>query len=189
MGLGPGTAVRAPIGGSARRIGPIFSAPERGAAPGESQRQPPREARMIPGQTAAPSFTPRVNPAVFILGIAALGGAGFAAGVLAADHIFGMALPGCGAGSACAKLASSVWGKVPGLDWPVSFAGVAWFAAILAAWIGCRGVAPGWLRLAATAGALGSAAFIGIMLGMGHSAPAFQPGAPAGHGAESTICP
>jgi protein-disulfide isomerase/uncharacterized membrane protein len=124
---------------------------------------------MIPGTPAVSSFTPRPNPGVFALGIVALGIATGASGMLAYEHLSGHSLPGCGPGSACAQLAASRWGKIPGLEWPTSFAGAAYFAAMLAAWIGSRGIIPGWLRLVATLGALGSAAFMGIMLGMGHS--------------------
>src|SRR5262245_13587962 len=57
-----------------------------------------------------------------------------AAGVLAAGH-FGARTPGCGLRSACRLLESTVWGHVPGTRWPVSFLGVAYFAALLATWI------------------------------------------------------
>jgi protein-disulfide isomerase len=140
---------------------------------------------MIPGTAVAPSFAPRANPAVFALGIAALGVAIFASGALALEHVWGVSLPGCGAGSACARLAASFWGKVPGTDWPVSFAGLAYFAAMLAAWVGSRGVPQAWMRLVAMAGALASAGFIGIMLGM--EAKVFRPGAAPESG--SSICP
>ncbi|MEE8170114.1 MAG: vitamin K epoxide reductase family protein, partial [Phycisphaerae bacterium] len=58
--------------------------------------------------------------------------------VLAAHHISGMSLPGCGTGSGCDQLAATAWGRVPGTSWPVAFVGAAYFAALLAGWFGSR---------------------------------------------------
>ena len=59
-----------------------------------------------------------------------------AAGMLAAEHLSGLRLPGCGPSSGCAQLAAGRWGSIHG--WPVSFLGAAWFAALAAffAWTG-----------------------------------------------------
>ncbi|MGD9688263.1 MAG: thioredoxin domain-containing protein [Phycisphaerales bacterium] len=59
---------------------------------------------------------------------------------LSLHTIFKIAMPGCGPGSPCDEAGRSVWGSIPGLGWPVSFVGLAYFAAILAGWLigGCR---------------------------------------------------
>jgi protein-disulfide isomerase/uncharacterized membrane protein len=124
---------------------------------------------MIPNAPAVSTFTPRVHPGVFAAGVVVLAVAVAASAVLSLEHLAAFALPGCGAGSPCAKLAASQWGKVPGVQWPVSFAGTAYFSGLLALWIATRGLVPTWARLVATLGALASAGFIGIMLGMGHN--------------------
>jgi protein-disulfide isomerase/uncharacterized membrane protein len=57
-----------------------------------------------------------------------------AALLMVLDHFGGLALPGCGEGSPCGKAAASIWGKVPGIDWPVSCVGLAYFVGLLAGW-------------------------------------------------------
>ncbi|MGF7473876.1 hypothetical protein WFJ45_24455, partial [Salmonella enterica subsp. enterica serovar Minnesota] len=74
-----------------------------------------------PNVKAPAVSTPGTHPAVFGLGIVALIVAAGASAVMALEHLAGFTLPGCGAGSPCAALANSRWGKVPGLDWPVSY--------------------------------------------------------------------
>lgn len=76
------------------------------------------------------------------------------------DHFGGMRLPGCGAGSACARASASRWGKVPGIDWPVSFVGAAFFLSMITAWITCRGRIGGVLRLSIVLGAAASIGFV-----------------------------
>ncbi|MAJ47015.1 MAG: hypothetical protein CBC35_07170 [Planctomycetes bacterium TMED75] len=44
-------------------------------------------------------------------------------------------LPGCGPSSGCDKVTSGVWGSIPGLNWPVSFIGLAYFVGLLVAWL------------------------------------------------------
>ena len=58
--------------------------------------------------------------------------------MLAAEHLGGLSLPGCGPGSGCAEAVNSVWGKVPVIGWPVSFLGLAYFLGALVAWIASR---------------------------------------------------
>lgn len=141
---------------------------------------------MIPNSPVSIEPMPRVHPAVFAAGIVALCVATGASLYLVIQHLPGVTLPGCGAGSPCAALGASKWGKVPGLDWPVSFLGTAFFGSLLGAWIAGRGERPAWFRLVSIAGALGSAAFIGIMLGMGEARPATFDGS---RGVMNTLCP
>lgn len=116
--------------------------------------------------TDARSVAPRCGRIVFLTGLTGLGLALAAAGVLVVEHLTGVGIPGCGQGSPCATLAASRWGRIPGVNWPVSYLGGAWFAASLSAWIAWHGVIPQWFRLLAGVGALASAMFLGIMLGM-----------------------
>lgn len=44
-------------------------------------------------------------------------------------------LPGCGPNSGCDKVTSGVWGRIPFIEWPVSFVGFAYFSGLLVAWI------------------------------------------------------
>src|SRR5512140_3168493 len=48
---------------------------------------------------------------------------------------FGGGLPGCGPASGCEALEKTPWGMVPGIRWPVSFLGFAWFFALLFGWM------------------------------------------------------
>ncbi len=50
------------------------------------------------------------------------------------EHVGAVGLPGCGAASGCARATSGPWGRVPGLGWPISYLGLAYFAALLVAW-------------------------------------------------------
>ncbi len=43
-------------------------------------------------------------------------------------------LPGCGVGSGCDAVTNGPWGIVPGVGWPVSFVGVAWFSSLFVVW-------------------------------------------------------
>lgn len=88
---------------------------------------------------------------------------------LALEHLGGLHLPGCGEGSPCAQAAASVWGKLPYLNWPVSFLGVAYFLGMLVAWLSNRRAVPSGLRYLARAGALLSLAFVVIMIVEAHS--------------------
>ncbi|MEQ8787443.1 MAG: DsbA family protein [Pirellulaceae bacterium] len=67
----------------------------------------------------------------------------FASLALVLQQLGGLALPGCGPESACAQLADSRWGSVMG--WPVSYAGLAWFTALAAAWIAAGREGFGWI--------------------------------------------
>lgn len=117
-------------------------------------------------QPAAPraAAAPAVTPATFTIGAAFLLAAAVASGVLVLEHIVGTAVPGCGPGGACEQAARSIWGKVPGINWPVSFLGLAYFLAAGVAWISSRGTLPGALRWIARLGALASVFFAGVIL-------------------------
>ena len=88
--------------------------------------------------------------------------------LLGLQHLAGLSLPGCGEGSPCAEAAASIWGKVPGLGWPASHVGLAYFVAMIAAWSVCRFGVPTALRLLIRVGALVSVGFVIVMLVEGH---------------------
>lgn len=75
----------------------------------------------------------------FIVGVVVLIVALVASLVLVIQHVGGTMLPGCGPGSGCAQATASAWGKLPGLGWPTSFTGLAYFFAMLIAWIWTAG--------------------------------------------------
>ena len=110
-----------------------------------------------PLTTARNSWLPAAGAA--FLGLSLL-----ASGMLAAQHLGHLALPGCGATSGCVSLANSRWGNVAG--WPVAFLGAAWFAGLLAAWVGVWRweQVPAWLKGAVELGAVGSVYFVGLMI-------------------------
>ncbi len=97
------------------------------------------------------------------MGLVLLGVCAAASGMLAWHHLTGMAIPGCGAESPCAKATSSVWGKVPGSDWPISFVGAAYFVAVAAAWIACRGRPSAGLQNLVRLGAVASLGYTAVM--------------------------
>ncbi len=120
-----------------------------------SKKKDPRPTRPVPGPAPA-SAAP---PAIFWAGGAFLLFAAAMSALLSLDHLGGFRLPGCGEDSACQQAARSVWGKVPGVAWPVSYLGCAYFTAALVAWWLARGALPQAARLVARLGALGSAGF------------------------------
>ncbi len=121
----------------------------------------------------APDRPRRFTAALFAAGLAAalLGAA--AAAVLVAEHLDYLAAPGCGDAGACDRAAASVWGRVPVAGWPVSFAGLAWFAAAGGAWTAAyrSSGAPAWLRWAARGGAALSAFYVVVMIAGGYLCP------------------
>lgn len=108
---------------------------------------------------------PRVSMAHFVPGVAVLIVAAASALALVVEHFFGVSLPGCGEGGACEQAANSVWGaiRVGGFEWPVSYLGLAYFAAILTTWLATRGALPPIFRNLVRFGMLLSAGFVVIM--------------------------
>lgn len=84
--------------------------------------------------------------------------------ILALDHFDLSRAPGCGPRSGCDQATRGPWGKIPGLNWPVSLIAVAFFTALLAGWVSARGVTTLAFRGFAIIGALGSLFFLSIML-------------------------
>jgi protein-disulfide isomerase/uncharacterized membrane protein len=88
-------------------------------------------------------------------------------GMLTLESLMGLALPGCGAGSPCAKAAASAWGKIPGIDFPVSHLGLAYFVTMLIGWLASRGGISSGYKAVARLGAAVSGVYV-IVLIVGH---------------------
>jgi protein-disulfide isomerase/uncharacterized membrane protein len=99
----------------------------------------------------------------FWLSTALLAVASVAATLLALRH-FGGHLPGCGPQSGCESLEATAWGKVPGIGWPVSFLGFAYFSALLAGWIVSAGRLPRRALWLLRAGCAASFGFLVLMI-------------------------
>ncbi|MEE2682007.1 MAG: DsbA family protein [Planctomycetota bacterium] len=74
-------------------------------------------------------------------------------------------LPGCGPESACGKVTSGIWGSIPGIGWPVSFIGFAYFTGLFVAWL--RATPSRALLWIMRLGILGSIGFVVIMISEG----------------------
>lgn len=103
------------------------------------------------------------NTARFLIGMLMLLIALAASLALSLQHFARMELPGCGPGSDCAKAAASIWGSIPGINYPVSLVGLAYFAAMLTAWIAARGRINGVLRAIIILGGIVSLGYIAVM--------------------------
>lgn len=104
-------------------------------------------------------------PPLFVVGILCALVALLASGMMVLSHFAHLDLPGCGPDSPCADAQASVFGKIPGLQWPVSHMGFAWFLGLLTAWVsfawhGLSARFRGLVRI----GAAGSLAFLVIMV-------------------------
>ncbi len=115
------------------------------------------------------------NP-FFVPGIVLLAGATGAAAVLAVGDLAGMHPPGCGPASACAavkhiEILGLKAGFIPGIGWPVSFAGTAFFGALLVGWLCCAQGTNAAIRWAARFGALVSLFYLGVMIVNGALCP------------------
>ncbi len=110
--------------------------------------------------TADPAPQPSGLINSFSVALAAL--AAGASGMLAAQHLAGLSLPGCGPTSACAQLSASFWGNIVG--WPVSYLGLTYFLALTAGFLfaGSRPIPRSALALIGLGG-LTSLGFLGIM--------------------------
>lgn len=109
-----------------------------------------------------------MSRAAYVGGILLLAVCVFTSLVLALEHIGGLHLPGCGEGSPCAEAAASVWGKVPYLNWPVSFLGLAYFLGLTVWWLTARRGVPAGMRYLVRCGAVISLGFVVVMVVEGH---------------------
>ncbi|MHC4427938.1 MAG: DsbA family protein [Planctomycetota bacterium] len=110
---------------------------------------------------------------IFWLGAAGLLVSLVAAGLLCAEQLDFVNAPGCGDDSPCAAATSSRWGKIPGLDWPLSFLGLAYFAALAAAWVVAKrgGGVPAAIKHLIRTGGVVSVILIAAMVVGGYLCP------------------
>jgi len=122
-----------------------------------------------PARTAAPQIVASPIPAgLRLLGASCLLVAIAAAFVLALDHFAIATPPGCGPQSGCDRATRSIWGTIPGIDWPTSLAGVAYFTALLVAWLASPRAIHPLMRITVWAGVIGSLLLTGVMLRHGY---------------------
>jgi protein-disulfide isomerase/uncharacterized membrane protein len=107
------------------------------------------------------------------LGLLCALGAVIFSGLLAMKQLglIGDSLPGCGPQSACDQITNGPWGRIPWLNWPVSFLGLAWFLGLLVAVLLSLGGVSFSLRWIIRAGALLSLGFVLIMVAEGAICP------------------
>lgn len=113
---------------------------------------------MVPMKSKSRSAG-NAEPAVASIGIGArltgfvlLAMALRALATLSYAHLTGLAVPGCGPGSDCDLATRSAWGTIPGLRWPVSHLGVAYFAALLAVWLISPAISAGFRNVVRAGG-------------------------------------
>lgn len=108
----------------------------------------------------------RLWPGILPLAVASL-----AAAVQVLDALGALDAPGCRLQSGCHAAASSAFGSLPFVGWPLSHVGVAWFGGLLAAWIAARGaLAPAWKWLV-RGGVAASLFYAGVLAGRGYACP------------------
>ncbi|MBX3358898.1 MAG: thioredoxin domain-containing protein [Phycisphaeraceae bacterium] len=134
----------------------------------------PGHPRTASASAQHPAQRPALPAATMVTGLLLLEVTIAATLMLAMESIWKFALPGCGGSqSPCAKASQSIWGTIPGLGWPVSFAGLAFWTGVLHAWIAAwvTGVIPMWLRWFIRAGAIVSLFFITVSIWTGILCP------------------
>ncbi|MBL8879002.1 MAG: thioredoxin domain-containing protein [Phycisphaerales bacterium] len=99
------------------------------------KKQPIAARNLTNPATRAATFAQREQPSGLMwFGMVALLAAVALMAMLSLEKLAGLSLPGCGAGSPCAQAQASAWGRVPGINWPISYLGLAYFAALMPAW-------------------------------------------------------
>jgi protein-disulfide isomerase len=124
----------------------------------EKTLQKKRPAASVGAESAALAPLPYFAAILFLLLACVM------SAMLVLEHLWGISLPGCGPGSECAKAAASIWGKVPYINWPVSFLGFAYFLGALVAWLSSRAGVATAFRWLARLGALASLGFLMVII-------------------------
>lgn len=128
-----------------------------------------KRTRIIPGTPVpAAAQPPSAARVAFWLGLVFACAGLVLSGTLAFAHLRSIDLPGCGAGSACARAAAGPLGTLPGLGWPTSFLGVAYFLAVGCGLAASRGRVNSLLLWIIRLGAAGSIFLLGGMAGGGY---------------------
>jgi protein-disulfide isomerase/uncharacterized membrane protein len=122
-----------------------------------------KDATIRQGGSFGPWHAYRISDAAYWSVAALLGAAVVLAAFLISKH-FGGGLPGCGPSSGCEALEKTPWGTVPGIRWPVSFVGFAYFFALLVAWMVMDRRVPAAARWLLRVGGVASLLFIVVMV-------------------------
>ncbi|MBT8484703.1 MAG: hypothetical protein KJO43_03925, partial [Phycisphaerae bacterium] len=117
-----------------------------GGSGGKKKTQQQRKGQPRPAASPPAPAPAASSPALWGVGLALLLLSVAASLMLVLQSLGNLSLPGCGPASACGRATSSVWGSVPGLGWPLSHVGLAYFLGIAAAWIVSGGRLPAALR-------------------------------------------
>ncbi len=112
----------------------------------------------------SPSMPRPVPWTITLAGAALLAVSIVSALTLVMGHFGAMSVPGCGEGSPCAEAAASIWGSIPGIGWPTSFLGLAYFVGALVAWLASRRGLSRWLLACYRVGAAISLVFAVVIL-------------------------
>ncbi|MCH2135392.1 MAG: thioredoxin domain-containing protein [Phycisphaerales bacterium] len=114
-----------------------------------------------------------IGSALWAVALLLLVGAAAAAGVMTLKGmgVLGESLPGCGPQSACDAITNGPFGSIPGLNWPVSFLGFAWFTGLIVAWSACLGGVPQGLKWLVRIGVVFSLMFLVVMVVEGALCP------------------
>ncbi|MCH2148807.1 MAG: thioredoxin domain-containing protein, partial [Phycisphaerales bacterium] len=105
---------------------------------------------------------------LWLIGLILLVIASISSGMLALKQLGVIpTLPGCGPESGCGVVTGTAWGRIPGLQWPVSYVGLAYFLGMVVPWCtqALRGI-PNGLRWIARLGVLCSFGFLVVMVSM-----------------------
>ncbi|NLG43960.1 MAG: thioredoxin domain-containing protein [Phycisphaerae bacterium] len=87
--------------------------------------------------------------------------------MLALSTLGSLKLPGCGPGSACSDLSNGFWGSIRWSEtgkWPVAYLGLAYFVAVLVAWLAAPGGIASLFRWLIRFGAVVSVGFMMVMI-------------------------
>ena len=132
------------------------------------QKRQPRDARDPHVKGVAAAVQPASRAKLFVPGLIALVVAVAATLMLTLQHLAGMSLPGCGPSSACAGIFKTAWGHLPGVMYPVSSIGLAYFAAMLVGWLGWSAAIATRLVWLVRFGALVSVIYLFVIATGGH---------------------
>lgn len=135
----------------------------KGASKSRQRNQPSKPVQPDYAPMKKPSSDAAIPDGVFYIGVLLLVAACAVTGVLVANHLGSLSLPGCRPGGACEQAAAGFWGKLPGTSWPISFVGLAYFVGMLFAWLTSKnGVSP-QLRNVVRLGALISLMYVIVL--------------------------
>jgi protein-disulfide isomerase len=128
----------------------------------------PQPERRPPAREPEPD-SPAPLSGIFYAGAALIAISLLAASALVLQSVGSISLPGCGLESDCARAASSAWGRLGGITWlTTANLGLAYFVAVLVAWVVARGELGTALRWLVRAGAAVSLLLTIVMYANGY---------------------